>query len=291
MGDMIRIQMMGNFTIYINEKQVDHMVNKSRKGLALMQYLIMNRDARVSNRRLTMAFWPGEEIVNPESALKTLISRMRTLLNQVSDGLGNCIASERGAYYWRSLPGMVIDVYDLQDALDGLMKCREDDEARAALYEKILRLYGGDLLQNSEMNEWAMPQATTLHNEYVKSVYSYIDLLKARDDKRKVITVCRRALEVEPFDDRFHIELMQALLDSNATSEAKAQYDEAMYLHYHYLNTEPSKELKEFYDQIAEASNTIELSLDAVCKELRESTNEHSAFVCDYVVFKELFNV
>ena len=96
MGDMIRIQMMGNFTIYINEKQVDHMVNKSRKGLALMQYLIMNRDARVSNRRLTMAFWPGEEIVNPESALKTLISRMRTLLNQVSDGLGNCIASERG---------------------------------------------------------------------------------------------------------------------------------------------------------------------------------------------------
>lgn len=105
MGDTIRIRMMGDFTIYINAQQADHMVNKSRKGLAMMQYLIMNRDAQVSNRRLVSTFWPDENIVNPESALKTLVSRMRTLLNQISDGLGSCIVSNRGSYCWRSLPG------------------------------------------------------------------------------------------------------------------------------------------------------------------------------------------
>ena len=42
MSDQIRIQMMGTFTIYINESQADHLVNKSRKGVALMQYLILN---------------------------------------------------------------------------------------------------------------------------------------------------------------------------------------------------------------------------------------------------------
>ena len=40
MRDIIRIQMMGEFVIYINERQADHMVNKSRKGLALIEYLI-----------------------------------------------------------------------------------------------------------------------------------------------------------------------------------------------------------------------------------------------------------
>lgn len=291
MSDMIRIQMMGSFTIYINEHQADHMVNKSRKGLALMQYLIMNQGARVSNRRLVAAFWPGEDVINPESALKTLISRMRTLLNQVADGLGGCIASERGAYYWRSMPGMIIDVYELKEIFDQIGRQRDNEAAREELYRKMMSLYRGDLLKDSEMNEWALPQATSMHNEYVKNVYGYLDLLKMKGEDKQLITVCRKALEVEPFDDRIHIELMSALISSHATNEAKAQYDEVMYLHYHYLNVEPSQELKEFYNQIVEASNSIEFSLESVCKELRESANEHSAFVCDYPVFKEIFNI
>ena len=291
MGDTIRIRMMGDFTIYINAYQADHMVNKSRKGLAMMQYLIMNRDAQVSNRRLVSTFWPDESVANPESALKTLVSRMRTLLNQVSDGLGSCIVSNRGSYCWRSLPGMIIDVYELEDAFEQISKNLENEETLESLYQKVLHLYGGDLLKDSELNEWAMPRAVTLHNQYVEAVYGYIELLKARGDDRAVIGVCRKALEVEPFEDHIHIELMSALLKTSATSEAKAQYDEVMYLHYHYLNAEPSKELKEFYRQIAEASSTIEFSLESICNDLAESANEHNAFVCDYSVFKEIYNV
>ena len=88
MGDTIRIQMMNTFTIYINEIQADHMVNKSRKGVALMQYLILNREQPVPNQRLLAALWSEEKSANPENALKTLVSRLRALLNQLSPGLG-----------------------------------------------------------------------------------------------------------------------------------------------------------------------------------------------------------
>ena len=56
MRDIIRIQMMGEFVIYINERQADHMVNKSRKGLALIEYLIVGHGQPVSNQRLLSAF-------------------------------------------------------------------------------------------------------------------------------------------------------------------------------------------------------------------------------------------
>ena len=79
MGDTIRIQMMNTFTIYINEIQADHMVNKSRKGVALMQYLILNREQPVPNQRLLAALWSEEKSANPENALKTLVSRLRAL--------------------------------------------------------------------------------------------------------------------------------------------------------------------------------------------------------------------
>ena len=37
MNDQIRIQMMDHFTIYINEQKADYLVNKTRKGDALME--------------------------------------------------------------------------------------------------------------------------------------------------------------------------------------------------------------------------------------------------------------
>ncbi len=79
MGDAIRIQMMGNFLIYINEKRVENPVVKSRKGTALMEYLMLHREKSVPNQQLLNALWPEHTISNPENALKTLVSRMRTV--------------------------------------------------------------------------------------------------------------------------------------------------------------------------------------------------------------------
>ena len=120
MGDTVRISMMGNFLIYINEQRVENPVSKSRKGTALMEYLVLHREEPVPNQQLLRALWPEHSVSNPENALKTLVSRMRTLLNQMSDGLGNCIVSDRGAYHWQSLPDMHIDVLELMDLFDAV---------------------------------------------------------------------------------------------------------------------------------------------------------------------------
>ena len=42
MSDIVRIQMMGSFLIYINEQRVENPVSKSRKGTALVEYLSEN---------------------------------------------------------------------------------------------------------------------------------------------------------------------------------------------------------------------------------------------------------
>lgn len=293
MNESIRIQMMGDFTVYIDEQRADHMLSKSRKGLSLIQYLIMSRDTPVPNYRLLSAFWGDERATNPENALKTLISRVRVMLNQVSPELGACIVATRGAYVWKCAPGMSVDVYELEDVLGEIAKNRGNDDALLALYPKVMKLYTGDLLRSSEGNEWALARATALHNQYISAVSGYIELLKQRGREQEIIPVCRRALEIEPFDDRLHIELMSVLLHNNCTSEAKAQYDEVLHLHYHYLNVEPSRELRDFYNQIVAASNTIEFNLESICKELCDGNSESSrgAFVCEYPVFKEIFNI
>ena len=55
MAETIRIQMMDHFLIYIDEKKTDHLAAKSKKGAALIQYLILNEGAPVPNARFDRA--------------------------------------------------------------------------------------------------------------------------------------------------------------------------------------------------------------------------------------------
>ena len=293
MRESIRIRLMGEFIIYINERRAEHMVNKSKKGLALIEYLMVARGQPVSNQRLLSTFWGDERLTNPENALKTLVSRVRAMLSQVSPDLGRCIVADRGAYHWECLPEMTVDLYELEDIFNRLPDMRDGVRKRET-YQRMMLLYRGALLQKSEVNEWVFPRAAALHNQYISAVYGYIEMLKRSgtpEDEQDIVSICRSALEREPFDDRIHIELMRALLKSNNAAEAKAQFEEVMHLHYHYLNVKPSRELMAFYDEIVEASKNIELNLESICKQLYQSSREQGAFVCDFPVFREIFNL
>ena len=291
MSDIIRIQMMGTFTIYINEHKADRLVNKSPKGMALMQYLILNRTQSVPTYQILATLWDEEKSANPENALKTLVSRMRALLNQISPGLGKCIVSDRGAYHWENLPGMTVDVYGIERIFEELSSKNEDDAKRRKLYDQLMKLYVGDLLQSSEQYEWALARATALHNKYIVAVYGYVELLKQENNYQEIINVCRSALDVDNFDDRLHMELMSALIKTNRNNEALIQYKHVMHLHYRYLGVQPSEDMQEFYKQIIHAGKTLEFNLESIRNELRESGEQRGAFVCEYAVFKEIFNL
>lgn len=291
MSDKIQIQLMSHFVIYINEEKVDHLVEKSRKGASLMQILIMNRGESVPNLKLMGALWSEEKSSNPEQALKTLVSRMRSLLNQVYDGLGGCIVAERGAYRWQCLPGMEVDVYQIEDIFEQMKDDTLDDEARRKLTEKLLDLFCGDLLLDSEQSDWALSMATSLHNRYLSAVYGYLDSLKQCEDYDRVICVCRKALEVDNLDDRLHMELMNALIKTERNNEAMLQYKYVTHLYYHYLGVRPSDNMQEFYTQIVNSGKTLDLNLESIRNELRESNESRGAFICEYMVFKEIFNL
>ena len=291
MADTIRIQMMDHFFIYIDERKTDHLAAKTKKGAALVQYLILNEGQPVPNQKLLAALWDKEKNINPENALKTLISRLRVLLNQIDPILGACIVSDRRAYHWQCSENMTIDLYEIDAIFNRLAENKVPVAEQRRLYNQLLDKYQGDLLQHSEQNEWALAKATTLHNKYMSAVYAYIDLLKSKAQYAEIVSVCRRALDVAPFDDRLHMELMSALIKINRTGEALVQYKHVVQLNYRYLGIQPSADLQEFYNQIVSASKTLDYNLESIRNELRESSEHTGAFVCEYAVFKEIYNL
>ncbi|MBQ3575228.1 MAG: hypothetical protein IJA26_06140, partial [Clostridia bacterium] len=203
----------------------------------------------------------------------------------------NCIVADRGAYHWESMPNMTIDVFEITAILEELSAHKDDSAKWSELAPKLLSLYRGDLLQNSEYNEWALSKATALHNQYVTAVYSYLDMLKQTEKYDDIISACRMALSVDNFDDRIHMELMTALNKTDRTNEAMLQYKHVLHLHYRYLGTTPSEDIQSFYKQIVNAGKNLENNLEAIRNDLWESGTQRGIFVCEYAVFKEMFNL
>ena len=283
--------MMDTFTIYINESVAEHTFGRSRKGLALMQYLIVNMGQTVPRQRLLDVLWADEQGTNPENALKTLISRMRVSLNSAAADLGNCIVADSGGYRWQCLPGMQIDLYEIEEIFNNLDQLKGREYRSTALYARLMELYTGDRLKNNGPNEWALSKAAALHGRYLEAVYAYVEVLNADKKYRQVAEVCRRALDVDPFDDQLHILLMSSLINLNRTSEALKQYRHVVHMYYRYLGVEPSEELQMFYDQMIPVGRSIEFSLEAITEELTRASAGSGAYICDYSVFKEIFSL
>ena len=291
MTDQIRIRMFGGFSLFVNNECFDQVIAKSKKGMSLLQYLILKVDAVVPNYKLIEVLWPNEESTNPENALKTLISRFRAILNSCSDGLGNCIAASRGGYQFKKLDNMTLDMFEFEDLARRLESNTELTEDSNELYQNILTLYTGDLLAGNDQDDWAISRSVNLHGQYIKIVYAYLSQLKKAEHYEEIIQTCRFALETDSFDERLHLELMQALVKTSRNNEALMQYKHVTNMHFRYLGVKPPEGIQEFYKQIIQAGDTLDMNIDTIRDELAEYGDVHGAFECEYAVFREIYNM
>lgn len=291
MGSQVRINMLGGFHVTSDGVNVDNIVGKSRKGMALLQYLVLQHGESVPVYRLIETLWANDSSSNPESALKTLVSRLRVILAQVSPALSRCIATERGSYRWLNQAGVTVDLYEFEELEKKLIDCKELTEEAQAQFQQAMQLYSGNLLYGVDQEEWSIGRSVALHDEYLQIVYVYLNLLKEQENYNEIINACRAALDVDTFDEQLHLQLMNALVKTCRNNEALMQYKHVTNLHFRYLGVQPPEGIQEFYKQIIQAGKTLEMNIDAIREELQEYGEVSGAFVCEYAVFKEIYNL
>ena len=276
----VKIQIMGAFVIDADGMVVDNLPTRSRRGVNLIQYLVLQRGKPVSSQRLIREIEGGRHSESPENALKTLISRTRAMLNEISQGLGACIISEKGGYRWENLPGVQVDVLIILEILERLHG-KPNKDIRRRLMDELLRLYSGDI-----------QEAYWLHREYLDAVYAYVEQLKESEEFNRICEVCQRALEVDPMDEHLHVLLMEAMVNLNRSEEAFTEYKKVTRQTQQYFDEEPGEELQNYYKVILEESRSLKFNLDVIHNELTKDERDlRGPFFCDYRAFKEIYNI
>lgn len=281
MQHQVAVCLLGDITVRVDDSAPVRLTAKSRIGASLMEYLIMQRGQPVSGARLIRELWKDRTGRNPENALKTMISRLRSLLHGICVGLGDCVANGASGYYWQTLPWVQVDVLDLMDCMDRLRQ-RPPEAEKRELLERIMVEYTDDLYNSGDISNGSA-MVNYLHKEYLDAACALVEMMRAEKAWGEICRVCRRALEIDGTDRQLRAEMADAAewLERGERRRSDRRDDR-----------QDADENEESLSRSTETGRQLRLNLDLIARELQEKDRERQGpFFCDYPVFKEIYNI
>ena len=286
----IEVRLLGGCVVCHGVELIETLPQRSRKGTALMIYLIMHRGQPTPAPRIIRELWDRRRNVNPENALKTMVSRLRAMLAEISPELGACVASGQGAYWWENRPGVSVDVLEVLD-LDDRLKQEMPERERMACCQRLLSLYGGDLYHPEELLNGAA-FVSRLHRIYLDTALSLIEMKRDREAWSDILAVCDDALKIDDMDEPLQLERLRALVQLHRTEEAVSGYKQIREMERRLLDAEPGEELQSFYRRISQAGSALRYNLDVLRNRLTENRGGHPGpFFCDLETFREFYHI
>jgi tetratricopeptide (TPR) repeat protein len=104
------------------------------------------------------------------------------------------------------------------------------------------------------------------------------------------ISICRRALLIDPYSEKIHQYLMRFLLSQDNRQEVIKVYEDLSKLLMSTFNVLPSQESRELYHEaLSSMQNVTTVSPEMLLSQLGEQGQINGAVICDYVFFQKLY--
>ncbi len=289
---VLRINLFSKFEILLNGEAVLMPLLQSRKMLLFVQYLLLRRERPVPHDELVDVLWADSEISNPGTALRTMLHRFRAMVNECGIAeLDNCIITGRSTYQWNPELACSVDMFEFEDLAFSTFEEKLSPSERIKRYRRIIDIYTGPLLPSSASELWVTPKAVRCHDAYLECVFAYIELLKTDENYAEIVQVCRRAMDIELYDERLHMELMMALVKTGKSHDALSQYYFVTDLQYKQLGLQPSDAIRSMYKLILQANQQMKNDIDSIQESIVLEDDSAGAFVCEYEIFKEIYQL
>lgn len=288
----LQVSFFGGNSISYGEKTLDGNSLRSKKIWSLLAYLIAFRNKDISQNDLIELIYSEDKSSNPLNALKTLMHRVRTSLDELSYmGGKNLILQQSGSYKWnRSVP-IDVDTDRFEALCERLSAPGLTETEIIELSQAAIDLYTGDFLPKFSTEAWVIPLHTYFRSKYINLVHNTVNLLMQRQEYQAVVSLCRKAITIDPYDELLYYNLMLALINLNQAQAALSQYESTTKLFYKEFGVTPSEDLQSLYRQIIKSSQSVEMDISAVKNRLREENGGEGSFFCEYEFFKDIYRL
>lgn len=232
----------------------DQPVNTDRrKALALLSYLAVTRKPH-TREALAALLWPDYDTSKAFAYLRRTLWEINQLLGE------GVVLAERDMVELDPQADLWIDVIEFQRALT---HARSAPASRQAHLLRAAELYQADFLANfrlkdaPDFDEWQFLETENLRRDLAVALQTLVDLdLADGGQPDRAITLARRWLALDSFDEAAHRAVMRAYAQAGQSAAAIRQYQECARLLQAELKTEPQPETTALFEQIKSGKAT-----------------------------------
>ncbi|NLE45293.1 MAG: SARP family transcriptional regulator, partial [Chloroflexi bacterium] len=242
-------RLLGAFQVELDEQPVGGY--SSAKVRALLAFLLMERERPHSRDELCGLLWPDEHQEVAQANLRQALANLRQVLGDRTATTPFLTVTRESIRLAEEADCSV----DVQEFLDRLDRCRLHNhrrpEACALCIERLdgaLRLYRGDFLDGlyidaaPEYDAWAAAQRERVRSNVLAALSTLAEhyLLTGKHDLAGEFA--RRQLELEPWHEEAHCQLMRSCVLAGNRSAALNQFETCRRIMAAEFHAEPSAE-------------------------------------------------
>ncbi len=253
----LRISLLGPLRISVDDKPVIGFL--SNKVRALLVYLVVENDRPHSRDFLTGLLWPESPNQMARGSLRAALANLRKVIR---DKQAHPPFLEINVQSIRFNPesDYRLDLGVFQDLTTG--KISEGDlasyQSKINRLEQAVKLSLGSFLEGfflencPEFDEWMLVKREQIDKSLFESYHALMQMHENLGNYQSAKLYAQRQLELEPWDEQAHQQLMYFLARSGRRTAALAQYETCRRLLAEVLNVEPSSETIQLLSQIRE---------------------------------------
>ena len=239
----LSLDFLGSFRVRLDDRPITSF--RSAKVQGLLAYLALNSQQPHSREVLAALLWPDEPDAVARQNLRQSLYQLRQVLDDTDSKDKVYLSVTRSTAQFSPASNHTLDVSAFLDNL-------EDDDL-----EQAARLYRGDLLSgfgcdSVPFEEWLSHEREHLHRLALDTLSELTNRSAARGDYRHAEEFARRQLDLEPWREEAHRQLMQSLALSGERSGALAQYETCRAVLEAEFGVEPSAETQALAERIRE---------------------------------------
>ena len=286
------IQTLGKFDVIKDGSSLVSSSAGSKKIWELYKFMLTHRDRVFTPESLMDQLWVSESYSDPRSTLRRQMHRLRqTLLEENEQDHVKTLLFSNGYYKWNDQLNIEIDIEDFEQLIkEGDAKRLHSPQLALGDYLSALDLYDGDYLPDCVDQHWVFAIRNHYRRLYLKTVVSATELLQIERRYDDIIDLCQKAINIDIYEEAFHLNLMDALMHKGQQKQALEHYEYITGFYYHEMGLKPSGDMRMLYKRLLQTHAPIQTQ-DGLVEALEHDLVLENAFYCEPSTFKSIYEL
>jgi DNA-binding SARP family transcriptional activator len=258
-GYSIRVQTLGEFKIWLGEKEVGDKAWQREKAKELFQ-LFITKKVFISKDEIMLTLWPDQDKQSADRDFKVALNALHHVLEPARKARATpfFIIREGSFYGLNPLAVIDLDIDQFQEYIqNGLNKSNQEEEASEFL-KKGLALYHGDYLPERRYDDWCISKREGMLVYFLRGAEKLAQLSVRNDNYEQAIYWCEKMIERDRTWEEAYRLLMYCYYRKNNRPYAMKWFKKCTEVLEEELGVTPLEPTKHMYNMIMDATEYID---------------------------------